>query len=102
MDLGLKDRRALVTAASKGLGRACAQALVGEGALVFVSSRDGDSIKGTAEQIGATAWSTADVSQPGEIESLVKGAADRLGGLDILIVNAGGPPPGTFEGTPLE
>jgi 3-oxoacyl-[acyl-carrier protein] reductase len=102
VDLGLKDRRALVTAASKGLGRACAQALIDEGAQVYISSRDPDSIRATAEAIGAAAWSPADISKPGEPEALVAAAAKRLGGLDVVVVNAGGPPPGTFDSTPLE
>ena len=102
MDLGLKGRSALVTAASKGLGRACAEALVGEGAQVFISSRDAASIEGTGKQIKAAGWLASDVSKPGEPESLVAAASVLLGGLDILVVNAGGPPPGTFETTPLE
>jgi len=54
MDLGLKGRGALVAAASKGLGRACAEALIGEGAEVFISSRDAIAIESTAKQIGAS------------------------------------------------
>lgn len=102
MDLGLKDRGALVTAASKGLGRACAEALVGEGAEVFISSRDPLAIESTAKQINAAGWFAADVSRPGEPEALVEAAVQRLPGLDVLVVNAGGPPPGTFQSTPLE
>lgn len=100
MDLGLKDRRALVTAASKGLGRACAAALAAEGASVFISSRDLASIEAAGSAIKAAGWAAADVSK--EPEALVDKARARLGGLDILVVNAGGPPPGTFESTPLE
>jgi 3-oxoacyl-[acyl-carrier protein] reductase len=102
MDLGLKGRSALVTAASKGLGRACAAALIGEGAEVFISSRDAASIENTGKQINAAGWLASDVSKPGEPEALVAAAAARLGGLDVLVVNAGGPPPGTFQSTPLE
>ena len=100
VDLGLKDRRALVTASSKGLGRACAEALVSEGADVFISSRDAAAIEATGSAIKAAGWAAADVSR--EPEALVDQALARLGGLDILVVNAGGPPPGTFESTPLE
>ena len=99
MDLGLSDRRALVTAGSKGLGRACAAALIGEGARVFLSSR---SPEGTAREIGAVGWAAADVAKAADVEVLVSAAVDKLGGLDILVVNAGGPPPGTFESSPLE
>jgi len=102
MDLGLKGRGALVAAASKGLGRACAAALIAEGADVFVSSRDAASIESTAKQIGAAGWLAADVSKPGDPEALVSAAAARLPSLDVLVVNAGGPPPGTFQSTSLE
>jgi 3-oxoacyl-[acyl-carrier protein] reductase len=99
VDLGLKDRRALVTAASKGLGRACAETLIGEGARVFISSRDPEAASG---EIGASGFLASDVAQPGEPEKLVESAIRELGGLDILIVNAGGPPFGTFQDMPLE
>lgn len=99
MDLGLTDRRALVTAASRGLGRACAEALVAEGAAVFISSRDAASIEATARAINAAGCLAADVST--EPEALVEQARARLGGLDVLVVNAGGPPPGTFQSTPV-
>jgi len=102
MDLGLKGRGAVVTAASKGLGRACAEALIGEGAEVFISSRDPVSIEGTAKQIKAAGWLASDVSKPGEPEALLKAAITQLGGLDVLVINAGGPPPGTFQSTSLE
>jgi 3-oxoacyl-[acyl-carrier protein] reductase len=102
MDLGLKDRRALVTAASKGLGRACAEALAGEGARVYVSSRDEAAIEATGRAINAAGWSAADVSRASDVERLVGAATRSLGGLDVLVVNAGGPPPGTFESVPVE
>jgi 3-oxoacyl-[acyl-carrier protein] reductase len=102
MDLGLKDRRALVTAASKGLGRACAEALIAEGAKVYIASRDPNAIAQTGRAIHAAGWSASDVSKPGEPEALVEAAIAKLGGLDILLVNAGGPPPGIFQSTPLE
>jgi 3-oxoacyl-[acyl-carrier protein] reductase len=92
----------LVTAASKGLGRACAEELIKEGAKVYIASRDPKTIESTAHAIHATGWSATDVSKAGEVEALVEAAADRLGGLDILVVNAGGPPPGTFQTTALE
>lgn len=102
MDLGLKDRRALVTAASRGLGRACAEALAAEGASVFISSRDSAAIEATGKAIKAAGWSAADVSRDGEPEAMVAQARAKLDGLDILVINAGGPPPGTFETTSLE
>lgn len=102
MDLGLKNRRALVTAASKGLGRACAETLAAEGAQVFISSRNPTAIEAAGQAIKAAGWAAADVSKEGEPEGLVELAAKKLGGLDILVVNAGGPAPGTFETTSVE
>src|SRR5258706_12011226 len=102
MDLGLKGRGALVAAASKGLGRACAEALIAEGADVFISSRDAASIESTAKQIGAAGWVAADVSKPGDPGALVSAAVARLPRLDVLVVNARGPPPGTFQSTAFE
>jgi 3-oxoacyl-[acyl-carrier protein] reductase len=97
VDLGLNGRRALVTAASSGIGRACAEALVAEGAKVFIASRDPRSIANAAHAVGATGWSAHDLSRAGDPEALVSEAADRLGGLDIVVVNTGGPPTGLFE-----
>jgi 3-oxoacyl-[acyl-carrier protein] reductase len=102
VDLGLKDRRAFVAAASKGLGFGCAQALAAEGAKVFISSRSESQISAAAAKIGAAGWKTADVSKPGEPEAAVKEAISKLGGLDILVVNSGGPPAGNFESTPID
>jgi 3-oxoacyl-[acyl-carrier protein] reductase len=102
MDLGLQDTRALVTAASKGLGRACAAALIAEGSRVFIASRDEDALARTAREIGAAGHIALDLSQPGAPERAVEAAAAALGGLDILVCNAGGPPPGTFESTPID
>ena len=102
MDLGLKDRRAFVAAASKGLGFACAKALAAEGAKVFISSRSEPAIEAAAKKIGAAGWKAADVSKPGEPEAAVREAISLLGGLDILVVNSGGPPAGTFQSTPVE
>ncbi len=102
MDLGLKDRRAFVAAASKGLGYACAKAMADEGARVFITSRNAAAIEAAGKQMGAAGWRAADVSKPGQPEAAVEAAAAQLGGLDILVVNSGGPPPGTFQTTRLE
>ena len=102
MDLGLKDTRALITAASKGLGRACAAALAQEGAHVFIVSRDDARLAETEREIGAAGHLAVDLSRLGGPERAVEAAAARLGGLDILVCNAGGPPPGTFESTPVD
>src|SRR5215472_6195861 len=102
MDLGLKDTRALVTAASKGLGRACAAALAAEGARVFIVSRAEALLAEVEREIGAVGHLAVDLSQPGAPERAVEAATAALGGLDILVCNAGGPPPGTFESTAAE
>ena len=97
MDLGLKGRKALVTAASRGLGRACAEALAREGAEVFISSRDEAALSELEGQIGAAGHRVADVSVEEQVEALVAAAVEALEGLDIVVVNAGGAPPGTLE-----
>ncbi|HEY4025387.1 MAG TPA: SDR family oxidoreductase [Candidatus Dormibacteraeota bacterium] len=102
MDLGLKDTRALVAAASKGLGRACAAALAAEGARVFIVSRDEERLAQTEREIGAAGHLAADLAQASAPARVVEAATAALGGLDILVCNAGGPPPGTFESTPVD
>jgi 3-oxoacyl-[acyl-carrier protein] reductase len=102
MDLGLQDTRALVTAASKGLGRACAAALAAEGARVFIVSRDEERLLAAERETGAVGHLALDLSMPGAPERAVEAAVAALGGLDILVCNAGGPPPGTFESTAVD
>jgi len=97
MDLGLKGRKALVTAASRGLGRACAETLAREGAEVFVSARDEPALAELNERIGGAGYRAADVSVKAEVEALVAVAVQALEGLDILVVNAGGAPAGLLE-----
>jgi 3-oxoacyl-[acyl-carrier protein] reductase len=97
MDLGLKDCRAFVAGASKGLGRACAKALADEGARVFVCSRNADELKRAAAELNAAGYSVADVSRPEEVKRVVAEAIAALGGLDCLVTNAGGPPTAPFE-----
>jgi 3-oxoacyl-[acyl-carrier protein] reductase len=97
MDLGLKDCKALIAGASKGLGKACAKALAGEGARVFLSSRNVEELKRAAAEIGATGFSAADVSRPEDVKRVVAEAIAALGGLDCLVTNAGGPPTAPFE-----
>ena len=102
MDLKLKDKRALVTGASRGLGYATALALAKEGCKVAINGRDEARIKSVAEKLskktGAQVIGLAgDVSEIGVPEKLIQQIVEAFGGLDILVTNAGGPPPGTFE-----
>jgi 3-oxoacyl-[acyl-carrier protein] reductase len=97
MDLGLKGCKAFVAGASKGLGKACAKSLADEGAQVFVCSRNPEELKKAAAEIGAVDHSAADVSQPAEVKRVMAEVIAALGGLDILITNAGGPPTGPFD-----
>jgi 3-oxoacyl-[acyl-carrier protein] reductase len=99
MNLGLKDCRAFVAGASRGLGKACAKSLADEGARVFVCSRDVAQIKRAAAEIRAAGCSAADVSRAAEVKRVVAEAIAALDGLDILVTNAGGPPTGPFEDT---
>ncbi len=101
LDLGLEGKVALVTAASKGLGRAIATELAREGARIVVSSRDEGALSETAGEIrqetGAEVeYRVADLSSAEDIEALVSHAAGRFGGVDVLVNNTGGPPAGTF------
>jgi len=101
MDLGLGDKVVLVTAASKGLGKASAMAFAREGAKLVVCSRSQASIDEAAEEIrretGVEVHAVrADVSQAADIERLIAAAADRFGRIDTLVTNAGGPPSGPF------
>lgn len=95
MDLGLNAKRALVTGASRGLGKAIAAALCAEGAKVAICARDTARVQAAAKEIGATGL-TADLSQAGAADALLRQAAEKLGGIDILTVNTGGPPAGDF------
>ena len=101
MDYGIEGRVALVAASSKGLGKACAMGLAREGAKVALCARsDGDLQKAAQEIQSATGAEVfaqpADMSKPGDIESVIGAARDHFGRIDILVTNAGGPPPGQF------
>jgi 3-oxoacyl-[acyl-carrier protein] reductase len=94
MDLGIEGRVALVTASSKGLGRASAAALSAEGAKVVICARGGEVLREAAASMpGEVLAIEADVTAPGAPAELVAAAVERFGSLDILVANAGGPPP---------
>jgi len=103
VDLDIKGKTALVTAASKGLGRAVAETLVQEGVNVMICARGIVALEQAAAAIRSLATEgakveceVADVTRPDEVQRLTQSCAKKLGGLDILVTNAGGPPPGKF------
>jgi 3-oxoacyl-[acyl-carrier protein] reductase len=103
MDLGLRGRRAAVAAASAGLGFATARALVDEGARVVICGRDRARIEDAAARLGdGCIGLVADVSDAAGGAGFVATAGEALGGLDIVVANAGGPPGGTFASTPVD
>ena len=107
MDFGLSGRVALVAAASKGIGFAAARELAREGARVFLCSRDearaGEAAHKIAAETGAECTGVrADVTNDEDARAFVALARERVGRVDILVTNAGGPPTATFESADLE
>jgi 3-oxoacyl-[acyl-carrier protein] reductase len=101
MELELGKKRALVGGASKGLGYAVARSLLREGAAVAIAARGQESLEEAASRLadetGARPLALrADLTQPADREQLVQAATAELGGVDLLLANAGGPPPGPF------
>ncbi|MFN2637418.1 MAG: SDR family oxidoreductase [Gemmatimonadaceae bacterium] len=102
MDLGLRNKVALVAASSRGLGRAIAEELAAEGASLVLCARGADALRETAAAIrkasgGKVVEVVADVAEPGGLERITKSAFDAFGRVDILVNNSGGPPSGAFE-----
>ncbi len=103
MDLGIRGKFALVCAGSRGLGRACAEALSAEGAHVAICARDGVSLSRAAAEISAATGNPvlpvpADLSRGADIDALFDEVGRAFGTLHILVTNAGGPPPSGFLG----
>ena len=98
MDLGIAGKVALVTGGSRGLGRATAAALASEGVRIMLSGRNADSLEEARRALvsggAAVEVLPGDVTDPDEPARLVAATVERFGSLDILIANAGGPPPG--------
>jgi 3-oxoacyl-[acyl-carrier protein] reductase len=98
VDLGIESRVALVTASSRGLGRASAEALAAEGVRLVVSARGAESLHEAEKELTAAGADVlgivADVTDPEIPERLVTATVERFGRIDILVANAGGPPPG--------
>lgn len=102
MDLQLQGARVLVTAASSGLGAATATRFSAEGAQVVINSRSLKRLQETAAEINQRTGNpvytyAADVTDPVAVNKLLDNAVMSLGGLDILVTNAGGPPAGSFD-----
>lgn len=103
MDLGIAGKRAAVAAASAGLGYGTASALAAEGARVVICGRDRARIDDAAARIGhGCVPLVADVGTAEGSTGFVAAATEALGGLDILVTNGGGPPPGDFASTPVD
>lgn len=101
MDLGIEGRVAWVLGASSGLGRACATALAGEGARVAVSARREDLLNDIATDLASGGECVAvpvDVTDRAALAEGHRAVTSEFGPVDILVANAGGPPPGGFEG----
>lgn len=99
MDLELSGKRALVLASSQGLGRGVAEALAREGTDVCISGRSGEKLAQAAVEIadlgsGKCCYQICDLNDTNVANDLFQGAMDELGGIDILVNNTGGPPPG--------
>src|SRR5256885_2689761 len=102
MDLGLRGKTALVTAASRGLGRAVAEALAAEGTSLVICARGAAALEETRATVAESTGVDVDmvVADLGTNEGIARAwgqARDRLGRVDILVTNAGGPPSGQFE-----
>lgn len=106
MDLGISGRRAAVAAASAGLGLASARALAEAGVDVAICGRDEARLRAATEALaglpGQVTGIPVDVSHPDGATAFVEAAADVLGGIDILVPNAGGPPAGGFDELDLD
>jgi 3-oxoacyl-[acyl-carrier protein] reductase len=102
MDLNLKDKSAIITGASRGLGYAVANVLAGEGAKIIINSRDSKILSESAETIRKEKSTqvvpiAGDVVDPSTPLKLIEAAKKNFGSLDLLVTNSGGPPSGSFE-----
>ncbi len=107
MDLGIRNKTAIVCAASRGLGLAVATRLAKEGAKVAICARNMEALNEAVEQINPVAENDVfaypcDVTDPQQIDAFHDAVVENLGTVDILVTNAGGPPPGTFQNVTSE
>jgi len=101
MDLGLRDKIALVAASSRGLGRACAHSLSAEGAKVVICARDGKDLRSAADEIAGDTNNqvlaiVADLTSARDCRQVVQDTVEYFGGLHVLVTNNAGPPAGYF------
>ncbi|MEM6727763.1 MAG: SDR family NAD(P)-dependent oxidoreductase, partial [Pseudomonadota bacterium] len=97
MDLGIKDKRALICASSKGLGKGCAEALAAEGVEVVINGRSEAPLEETAEELRAAGARVTAVAADITTDAGRAAVLEAAGPLDILVTNAGGPPPGMWH-----
>ena len=107
MDLGIKDKIALVTASSKGLGKAVALRLSQEGAKVMICSRNKENLRKTRDEIiaktgGIVKAFITDVTDKEQVSAMINGIVEKFGTIDILVSNAGGPPVGMADDFSLD
>ncbi len=103
MDLGLSNKKAMISGASRGLGFAVARLLVSEGASVMINSRDIEKLNRSRDELQLNTANKVyavpgDVSISQDCKSMIYTASQNLGGIDLLVTNAGGPKTGKFEG----
>ncbi len=102
MELGIEGKTVLVTASSKGIGRAVAESFAAEGCRVAICSRDKEELLKTAQEIKKKysfepIWSVCDLNKPKDIENTIENINRQLGKINILVNNCGGPEPGYFQ-----
>ena len=102
MDLGIAGKRAVVAASTSGLGLATATALADAGCQVVVNGRTQERVAATAAELAGAVGVAGDLSTRQGAEAFIEASTAALGGIDILITNAGGPPPGNFGETDIE
>ncbi|BAB67348.1 oxidoreductase [Sulfurisphaera tokodaii str. 7] len=99
IDLGIKGKKVIVTAASKGIGFATAKRFLEEGAKVIISSHDENNLRKAYERLknlGEVNYIIADLTKPSDVENLIKSGYSTLGGLDVLVYVTGSPKPGNL------
>jgi 3-oxoacyl-[acyl-carrier protein] reductase len=102
MDTGLKGRTVLITASSKGIGKAVAELFAAEGCSLAISSRSKENLLAASKEIKGKyniepLWSVCDLNKSKDIESTFRAVIDQFGSIDILVNNCGGPSPGLFQ-----